>query len=419
MPKNESNKQPALNHSYDVNVVLICLMIKLKTSASFRAIQKIILIMCLNARLNSKAPSHTTILNWTKKFGFHQLQKPRDLSGKWFLIIDESIQFGQNKLLVIYGVRIEDIDFTRPLNFHDLVPFKISSATNWKGEAIYNQIREINEKVGEIAYVVADGGNSIKKALDLAGIPHVYDLTHYIAMLLNHIYSEDKLFQAYTRQISWMRGSHCLSKIAHTVPPALRSHSRFMNLKPISDWGVEVLNLLDHNNQEAFGKEIEALKWVADYRSFIYELDHLNKKINEIEQKLKSEGISKTSVKETKQIMEKFQSPRLQKFQSELNSYLDRMEACVADDQSIHCSSDIIESTFGKYKNYIHGNPMIGFTDLSLSIGAFTGNLEEEEVKNALELNATKEIKNWGKTNIAETAFSKRKKTLKWGETVN
>ena len=375
--------------------------------------------MCLNGRLNSKAPTHTTILNWTKKIGFHQLQKERDLTGKWFLIIDESIQFGQNKLLVIYGVRLRDIDFTRPLKFQDLVPFKISSATNWKGDTICNQIQEINEKVGEITYVVADGGNSIKKALDSAGIPHVYDLTHYIAMLLKHIYSGDKLFEEYSRKISCMRGSHCLSKIAHTVPPALRSHSRFMNLKPISDWGMEVLNLLDQNDQESFGKEIEALKWVDDYRSFIYELNHLNKKINEIEKKLKSEGISKTTIKETKQIMENFHSPRLQKFHSGLNSYLDRMAAFAAEEQSIHCSSDIIESTFGKFKNYMHGNLMIGFTDLSLSIAAFTGRLEKKEVQNALELSPTKKIKNWSKKNIAETAFSKRRKTLKWGENVN
>jgi len=84
-------------------------------------------------------------------------------------------------------------------------------------------------------------------------------------------------------------------------------------------------------------------------------------------------------------------------------------------DQKILCSADIIESTFGKYKNYMQGNPMIGITDLFLSIGAFTGNLEKEEVKQACEENAIKNVQAWSKNNIAKTAFSKRKELLKVG----
>jgi len=414
---NETKLNPApKNHSYSNTVVMICLMIKLKTSAGFRAIQNIILIMSLNTQLNCKAPSHSTILRWTKKFGYHQMQKDRDLSGKWVLIIDESVQFGQNKLLVIYGLRLQDIDFTQPLHFHNLVPFTISSKPSWNGDAISQQIEDIKNQVEEVAYAVADDGNPIRKALNLSGIPHVYDLTHYIALVLKHIYENDEVFTAFNQKMSRMRGSKCLSKVGHIVPPNQRSHSRFMNLKPISDWGMAVLSFLEkYDKTEYFEEEKAALKWVEDYRHHIQELAHLNKKINEIQQLLKSEGICKETIGICKEKMKDFKAPGLQRFRNKLNEYFDQTKNSLPVYEKILCSSDIIESTFGKYKNYMQGNPMIGITDLSLSIGAFTGNLEKEEVKQACEENAIKNVQAWSKNNIAKTAFSKRKELLKVG----
>lgn len=416
MPNEPKLNSAPKHHSHSSTVVLICLMIKLKTSAGFRAIENIILIMGLNTQLNCKAPSHSTILRWTKKFGYHQMQKERDFSGKWVLIIDESVQFGQNKLLVIYGLPLQDIDFTQPLHFHHLVPFTISSKTSWNGDAISHEIEKIKNQVEEVAYAVADDGNPIKKALKLSSIPHVYDLTHYIALVLKHIYEEDEVFKTFNQKMSGMRGSKCLSKVGHIVPPNQRSHSRFMNLKPISDWGMAVLKFLEqHDEAECYDEEKEALKWVEDYQNHIQELFHLNKKINEIQQLLKSGGVCDNNIGICKEKMSDFQAPRLQLFRNKLNEYFDQTKRALPVHQKVLCSSDIIESTFGKYKNYMQGNPMVGITDLSLSIGAFTGNLEKEEVNQACEVNTVREVQEWSKKNIAKTVFSKRRELLKVG----
>jgi len=76
------------------------------------------------------------------------------------------------------------------------------------------------------------------------------------------------------------------------------------------------------------------------------------------------------------------------------------------------CSSDIIETTFGKYKNELSKNPMNGITNLALIIPAFTSNLDEQEIKKAIENCTCKLIKEWSELNLCKSLSAKRKAVL-------
>jgi len=82
------------------------------------------------------------------------------------------------------------------------------------------------------------------------------------------------------------------------------------------------------------------------------------------------------------------------------------------DEGKLLCTSDIIESSFGKYKNYMSQNSMAGITDLSLCLAAFTNRLDATKLKIGLENTKMNDLKKWSKENIRETHFSKRKRTL-------
>ena len=130
-------------------------------------------------------------------------------------------------------------------------------------------LEDVQEDIGgNIIYAVADHGNTIKKALKLMKIPHVYDLTHRIALSLEHTYREDPEFKAYTERMTHLRKSQVLGKMSHVLPPLQRAKSRFMNLRPLSDWGMAVLNLLNQPG-ERFQDEKQYLSWVKNYRSLI------------------------------------------------------------------------------------------------------------------------------------------------------
>ena len=76
------------------------------------------------------------------------------------------------------------------------------------------------------------------------------------------------------------------------------------------------------------------------------------------------------------------------------------------------CSSDIIESAFGKYKNYVSSNPMAGITNLVLCIAAFTASLDEKEIVQCLEKFTIKDVKNWTKKHLKDSLFKKRREAL-------
>ena len=88
------------------------------------------------------------------------------------------------------------------------------------------------------------------------------------------------------------------------------------------------------------------------------------------------------------------------------------MQSLVSTKSNILCTSDIIESAFGKYKNYISHNPMAGITNLALCIVAFTSSLKEREVKDALEATTVNSIKDWTQNFIGKTLLQRRREAF-------
>lgn len=331
----------------------------------------------------------------------------------WIIILDESVEFGHTKLLVIYGVRSSQIGFKRALTYQDLTPLSIIAGERWTGELIKNEIEKVENKIGKIVYAVADGGNAIKKSLNLTGIPHIYDITHKFAWFLKEIYKEERKFISYTKTMAAMRGRLALSNVSHILPPNQRCHSRFMNLEIISDWGLKVINYLELNKKDK--KEYIKLKWVYEFKGLINELSQVSKIINNIMGIIKNEGLSeksiKKSIKKLKLII--IDNQRTKKLKNNIIEYLKESKNSIPKYDKILCTSDIIESSFGKYKNYLNQNPMTGITNLSLCISAFTGSLDAGKIKKAMESSKNIDIIHWTKQNIGKTNLSKRKEFLK------
>jgi hypothetical protein len=110
-----------------------------------------------------------------KKVGYYQLTKPKEKAEDWVIIIDESIQIGSEKLLLILGIRSSKIDFSRPLNFQDVLPIVQVSKSGWNAQKIKIEIEKAKESLGTIKYAVSDKGASIYKGLELCGIPPEFD----------------------------------------------------------------------------------------------------------------------------------------------------------------------------------------------------------------------------------------------------
>jgi len=74
---------------------------------------------------------------------------------QWILIADESIQFGNKKLLFVTAVPVEKENAGRYLQYSDLTPVIIKVSDTWKAEKIAETIQtSINPE--DVAYAISD-----------------------------------------------------------------------------------------------------------------------------------------------------------------------------------------------------------------------------------------------------------------------
>jgi hypothetical protein len=349
---------------------------------------------------------------WVKKIGYAKLKEAKTKAGDWIIILDESIGIGQEKVLVVLGIRQSDVDFTRPLRLQDMEPILVKSREKWHGADITNELTGIKQKLGTILYAVSDAGNAIKRGLKDAGILWQYDITHAIAVMLDKMYRDNKEFKDFVSKAGQMRLKYCCSKQAHLIPPNQRSKSRFLNIDIISKWGLQVLRAYDGKGTKE--EDRLCLQWVKTMEPFVRELGKLMSVIQEISVILKNEGLSKQTISKCKACLSGCNDGKLKQFKDFMIGYLvEYGSQAPKKNQRMLCCSDVIESTFGKYKNELSKNPMNGITDLVLLIPALTAKLEAGPVIKAIDSCTVKDIDDWKNENLCNSLLAKRNAIFK------
>ena len=372
--------------------------------------------MKLFADLNITPPSHSTIIVWSKKFGLYHIEREIAKSNDWIIILDESIEFGNDKMLVVLGIREQAIDYSKALQYQDLECLALKISNSWKGVEINEVLNEVESKVGKIKYAIADMGNAIKKALSISGISHVEDLTHKLSWIIKNIFEKNEDFIAYTKMLAHLRKTMALSKMSYILPPTQRVHSRFMNLKPIIDWGLSIIKTCKNSTLLPI-EYAQRLSGIMEYEELLKELSQIVEQAIIIQKILKNKSVSEDTIKKCKINLDKLPNkPNANKFKTEVLIYFENMRSIKYEQKfkNILCSSDILESSFGKYKSYINNNKSLGITALSLTIPAFLNDYSDKNtILSAMENIRANDLKSWSKNNIGDSLITRRKAVLK------
>lgn len=386
-----------------------------RTSVSFRALEQVWRIHREFAGGPVPVPVHNTILNWLLKAGYYSLCRPKPRTGDWVIILDTSIQMGQEKVLAILGIRAGDIDFSRPLNHRDLSPLVLAVNRHWNSKGVHAELGALASRLGGISYAVGDHGGEIKKGLELAGIRQVHDISHDLALRVERRYRDDGHHKAFRARATQMRVRLGQSVAAHIVPPAQRNKSAYQNIRPLTNWATRALRFLE--SPQAGLPEHERAKtelaWLKDYKGLIWELDELSTAINRVETVLKHKGLSPSTLKTANAIFNQMQIPDPGSFKTGFIAKLAGSIRLIGEHTNILCTSDIIESAFGKYKNFLSHNPMAGVTRLILVIAAFCSPLDEDFVKESMENTTISQVKEWTDINVGQTLYKKRNDILR------
>jgi len=248
----------------------------------------------------------------------------------------------------------------------------------------------------------------------LAEIAHVHDVTHRIALTLKTLYADDATFQAVMQRLARIRRRFWLSVAGHLLPPAQRTKSRYHNLRPLAEYGRQMLAYLDQPDTTGSGQQgfREAMAWMCEYRAFFGELDEVTNAVTEVERLIKWHGLSTEIIEDCGQCLATVSTEKGYQLKFDILVYCHIMLMLPRMRDTILGTSDILESAFGKYKNYVSCNPMVGITDLALCIAAFTCPLTPEAITEALESVREKEVRQWGRVFLGTSLLRKRRQAF-------
>lgn len=365
-----------------------------------------------------KAPCHTTIKRWAEKVGYLKLHAPLPKAEKWTIIVDASIQMGDQKCLIFLGCPSDKIPIGRPLKLEDLHVLSVEILSNLNGNKMAECLIKTKEKCIRIDSICSDRGSDV-----LCGIKefmktspdskHISDTAHRVANFIEKRVKNDPLWTNFKKQVTQARRAMQNSTIAGAMPPGMRAKARFMNVDKLVYWAADMLLALDNpkgilDDAKEFNKHLGCLKNyredIALWEMFISLSDKAKGLVREggMHQNIVDSFIDEISEMNLNEEAYKFAEDIIVFFQ---------FTADGLDPNTIYVgSSEIIESLFSKVKFMEGDQTSFGFTSLVLAAVAHVGPMDADLVAKAIETVKVDDIKAWSEEQVGVSVQSFRKR---------
>lgn len=411
--------EKAKGHQYPLQIVQLCVLLRVYAGASYRSICRILLVLKISSNVEiTKIPCANTVQNWTQKVCFHHLQHGIDKYQlqPYYLIFDESISIGRERMLLILLCPFPST-CASTLKHTSVDIGLIAASTSWKATEVEHQVKKLLKRIGRPpVYILCDQGNNLKKAAQLLKIPFVHDITHVLGNCLRKVLKDNKEYKAFSKLLGWYGSKGVNQDLSYLRPPQKRLKARFLNMKPAIQWALSLLKNFDR-------LDLKARKFFIDlylHLPFIQDLKTILQLCQAISVLLKNKGLNQKNMNQCFKFIQQFKAKRklkpiLEKFITLLEPDLIKYQEFLDQNpyKNVQVGSDVIESLFGFYKSLLEHNKLNLLGMLSLEIVTKCLSLQQLnklDVKNALESNSLSNILAWRNTHMTENQNIRRMK---------
>ena len=155
----------------------------------------------------------------------------------------------------------------------------------------------------------------------------------------------------------------------------------------------------------------ETMEGWEQHRDIHREVANLLEFTNAIQKKLKKEGLSKETMINCKQIYEEKNLEGLgESAGKKVIEMIEEMEKELPAGKRLLATSDVVESLNGKWKTLIEGSRTPALGNNALLMAALMGEIQEDDVKRALEAVKVEDVDTWTQETIGIT-FHQEKST--------
>lgn len=400
---------PVAHHHYPAEMIALAIFIVVHANGSLRCAAKTVGYYAKLMGWDYGAPRHATIDNWTRRLGLYALDHLERKTGKYIAIIDESIQIGREKCLLLLGIKLaDDRSHFAPLTLQQVEVLGVEVQNSWKTEQVAEFIGQRLDRHSDmdLQYLVSDRGGNLLGACAQLDLTVVFDCTHVLMNALKKLLAEHPLLRQVTAFMGTYRSRHLMSERSHLCPPTLRDKDRFLRIFVILDW-VDRLDRYWPELPEAHRQTLQYL-YTKPVGQLLTTLRQLRKIVSSVTRILKTSGINHRSRQAWMKRLAGLRAeaalhPMPEQLIGVIDQYFDKHEELLQKHDRLLCCSDIIETTFGHYKN--KGGMKVISSDV-LYLPLLAQHIDVELVKTGLQTVSQKMVDTWHENHTCDNRYS-------------
>jgi hypothetical protein len=368
------------------------------------------------------------VRRWLTQIGLYKLTRAKEKANDWVYFVDNTIQVGKCKCLMIVGVRLSSLNPGQALCFEDLEPIELFVKERVDRSVVKEALEAAAKKTNSPCLVLSDDGSDVKPGIEdflkeaTTGV-RVLDVTHKAATILKKELESDSRWIEFIRLCSQTKSEVPQTELAPLAPPNQRSKCRYMNMEQLVGWASKMQVFMEDVSGNLSRSEIKCsqedfenqFSWVRKYYSDIKSYADMMSIVGFFRHTIRLGGIYQGIEADLSEVlMETPLTPQSSQIAGRLLDFVKEQEALVQKGKNLLGSTEVLESVFGKLKTLADFHGMKGFNSLVLGAAACLGKTDLKLVKSAMEQVPIRLVDKWEKENIGKTLLSKRRKALPW-----
>jgi len=236
-----------------VQDVLVVVSLVLSAATSLRGAGRAVGVMQECAGLGPWSPSWSSTRVWLVRLGYDKLTRAKEQGNDWVWIVDHVVEAGQEKCLLIVGLRLSAVPAVgESLTHADVEPIAVYPVTQSKGEIVYQQLEAARKTTGVPREILSAQGSDLCKGIRQfcqaqPETSFIYDVKHKGAAVLKRELGADAAWQEFSRLAGQTSQGVQQTALAALAPPRQRRKARYMNTGELVAWGERMLRYLDED----------------------------------------------------------------------------------------------------------------------------------------------------------------------------
>ena len=365
-------------------------------------------------------PSRTSIRNWLQRLGIDEMNQPLDGNEFLVMMVDHSNQIGTEKVMLALGVNAAAMpERGKALTHQDVRVLEVKPGDSWNTADMEKEYETLADRYGAPRAVLVDGAVELREGAKCLKNQRkdtivLRDFKHYAANVVKSLIGNDERFQEVSGKIGSTRSAIQQTELAHLTPPSPKQKARFMNLAGTLHWLTLILWLLRHpdaKGRAGINEERMQVKlgWVEEYADEIAVWQECQHVVSASVTFINNQGLFKGASSELQTaIGDELQHATSKELAQRLINFVAESEQPLRQGERLPMSTEIVESSFGLYKQLERQHSKSGFTSLLACLPALLKPITAEGVTAAFGRTSHEDVRAWTTEHFASTVTSRR-----------